>query len=143
MITCKNCGTESPDDSVFCQTCGKKLQEDNNSSGSGTKNPFPAEFSPKDSDISSKSRLIALLLAAFAGLMGIHHFYSGKISIGIALAFMTLLSLLTSWLGIGVLIIFIPVIWTFLDIFVILTGNYKDKEGKKIKNWLPEKVLNK
>ena len=143
MITCKNCGTESPDDSVFCQTCGKKLQEENNSSGSGTKKTFPAEFSPEDSDISSKSRLIALLLAVLAGLMGIHHFYSGKISIGIALAFMTLLSLFTSWLGIGVLIIFIPVIWTFLDIFVILTGNYKDKEGKKIKNWLPEKVLNK
>lgn len=69
--------------------------------------------------MSSKSRLVALLLCLFLGGLGVHRFYTGKIGTGI-------LWLLTGGcFGIGVLV----------DLIVIICGNFKDKEGKKVSNW--------
>ena len=68
---------------------------------------------------SSKSRLIALLLAVFLGGLGIHRFYLGKIGTGI-------LWLLSGGIfGIGWLV----------DIIMIAVGSMKDKEGKPVSDW--------
>lgn len=70
-------------------------------------------------EISSKSRLAALLLDIFLGALGIHRFYTGKIGTGI-------LWLLTCGLcGIGCLV----------DLIMIACGDFKDKEGRVIKKW--------
>lgn len=69
--------------------------------------------------MSSKSRLVAFLLAFLLGPLGIHRFYVGKIGTGI------LWILTLGWFGIG----------AFIDMIVILCGSFKDKEGNKLTNW--------
>jgi len=72
------------------------------------------------SDISPKSRLVALLLCFFLGTLGIHRFYVGKIGTGI-------LMLIT--LGLFG-------IWTFIDLIIIIVGAFKDKEGLRVFRWV-------
>ena len=67
---------------------------------------------------SEKDWLVTLLLCLFLGSLGIHRFYAGKIGTGI-------LQLITLG-GCGV--------WTLIDIIMIVTGNFKDKDGNIIKN---------
>ncbi len=67
---------------------------------------------------SEKDWLVTLLLSIFVGTLGVHRFYVGKIGTGI-------LELLTLG-GCGV--------WTVIDIIMIITGNFKDKEGNEIKS---------
>lgn len=66
---------------------------------------------------SDKEWLVTLLLSLFVGTLGIHRFYVGKIGTGI-------LQLITLG-GCG--------IWTLIDIIMIATGNFKDKDGNEIK----------
>jgi len=67
---------------------------------------------------SEKQWIVTLLLCLFAGGIGVHRFYAGKIGTGI-------LQLLTLG-GCGV--------WTLIDLVMILTGNFKDSNGNAIKN---------
>lgn len=67
---------------------------------------------------SDKEWLITLLLAVFLGSLGAHRFYVGKIGTGI-------LQLITVG-GCGV--------WTLIDIIMIITGNFKDKDGNAIQS---------
>ncbi len=60
--------------------------------------------------------LIVLLLCVFLGPLGIHRFYVGKIGTG-------LLMLLTLG-GFG--------IWVVVDLILIVTGNFRDKDGYRI-----------
>ena len=60
-----------------------------------------------------KSQLVALLLALFVGVLGIHRFYLGYTTIGI-------IQLLTLG-GLG--------IWAFIDLILIITGDLKPKTG--------------
>ena len=69
--------------------------------------------------VSSKSRLVALLLCVFLGYLGIHRFYVGKIGTGI-------LWLLTAGLfGIGALV----------DLILIAVGSFTDKAGLPVSSW--------
>ena len=67
---------------------------------------------------SEKEWLITLLLCLFLGSIGGHRFYAGKIGTGI-------LQLITLG-GCG--------IWTIIDLIMILTGKFKDKDGNEIIN---------
>ena len=71
--------------------------------------------------ISDKSRLAALLFCFFLGGLGVHRFYVGKVGTGIAI-------ILTAFGFCG--------IWPFIDLVLILTGNFKDKEGRPILKWI-------
>lgn len=67
---------------------------------------------------SDKDWLLTLLLSIFLGTLGVHRFYTGKIGTGI-------LQLVTvGCCG----------IWTLIDIIMIATGNFKDKDGNVIQN---------
>ena len=70
--------------------------------------------------ISPKLRLATALFCGFFGYLGIHRFYVGKIGTGI-------LMILTAG-GIG--------IWVVIDFIFIVLGQFKDKEGRVVKNWM-------
>lgn len=67
---------------------------------------------------SDKDWLTALLLSLFLGTLGIHRFYVGKIWTGI-------LQIITLG-GCG--------IWTLVDIIMIVTKKFKDKDGNVLQN---------
>lgn len=67
---------------------------------------------------SEKSWITTLLLCLFLGGLGVHRFYAGKIGTGI-------LQLITVG-GCG--------IWTLIDLIMIITGSFTDKDGNSIKN---------
>lgn len=71
-------------------------------------------------DVSPKSRLVALLLCFFFGILGVHRFYVGKVGTG-------LLQLVTIG-GCG--------IWAMIDLILIAVGSFTDKEGLRLFQWL-------
>jgi len=71
-------------------------------------------------DLSDKKRLLSTLLCFFFGVFGAHRFYAGKIGTGI-------LWLCTiGFLGVG----------AFIDLIIILFGEFKDNNKKKIIIWV-------
>lgn len=69
--------------------------------------------------ISTKSRLVALLLCFFLGCFGVHRFYANKVGTG-------LLQLFTFG-AFG--------IWAFIDLILILVGVFTDGSGRRIFLW--------
>ena len=81
-------------------------------------------------DANKKSTLVAYLLWFFLGWFGAHRFY-----IGTGTAFAILLTFLVgaalSWLGVGLLILLIPLHWLLVDMFLI-PSMVRDKNKKLI-----------
>jgi hypothetical protein len=71
---------------------------------------------------SPKSRTVALLLAVFLGVFGAHRFYVGKTTSAI-------LQIVTLG-GLG--------IWWLADIIMIVTGSFRDDDGRLLSSWEPE-----
>ncbi len=71
------------------------------------------------SDISDRSRAVALLLAAVVGVFGGHRFYVGKVGTG-------LLQLCTFG-GLG--------IWWLYDFILVAAGSFRDADGKRVFRW--------
>ncbi len=67
---------------------------------------------------SDKDFVLTILLCFFIGSLGIHRFYLGKIGTGILM--------LITFGGFG--------LWTLIDLIFIVTGNFKDKQGRKIRH---------
>jgi len=72
---------------------------------------------PTTNESGEKSFVAMLILCFVLGGLGVHRFYAGKTGTGI-LMFLTLG-------GLG--------IWTFIDFIVIVTSNFSDKNGNKIR----------
>ena len=72
-----------------------------------------------EAQVSSKGRLVALLLCFFFGWAGGHRFYTNKVGTGLMMLF--------TMGGFGM--------WYFLDFVMIATGNFKDKDNLSLTNW--------
>ena len=113
---CISCGVDLEDDELFCGECGaKQAVEETNAKKTTSK-------SGDQSDVTSKSKKVAALLAFFLGSLGIHDFYLGFSIRGVIKIVMTFTVLgLVSW------------IWSIVDFIRILTGSLKnDAKGNPI-----------
>lgn len=86
--------------------------------------------------VSPKERLVAILLCAFLVFLGAHRFYAGRIVTAIIMLILVILGWLTSFLGIGLVLIGIVSIWVFIDFIIILIGKFRDSNGCAIANWI-------
>ena len=68
-------------------------------------------------EVSDKGFVPTVLLCFFLGVFGVHRFYVGKIGTGI------LMILTVGGLG----------FWALIDFIIIVTGNFKDAQGRLIK----------
>ena len=76
-------------------------------------------LSPKQIDAINTSPndwIVCFILVIFLGFWGVHRFYVRKIGTGILMIF--------TFGGLG--------IWWFIDLFMIATASFRDKEGRQI-----------
>lgn len=125
---CTNCGAKIEEGQDKCVACGKKLVITQTSSG--TKNNNTNTQKTNNYNPNSKSKVCAGLLALFVGTLGVHNFYLGYTSKGVAQLLLTLVGWVICGLG--------PVIasiWAFVEAIMIFTGSInKDAAGNELVN---------
>lgn len=150
-MLCLNCGAELSNKSVYCQYCGQKnylpkdfknpaeLNDTDALSPMNRHRPyqrtpvqkyrspdhpfvspaFQSSIHTTDFFYSPKRRGIAALLCLFLGIFGFHRFYVGKIGTGL------IWFLKFGLCGVGF----------FLDLFMILCGNFRDRDDRRLSRW--------
>jgi hypothetical protein len=104
MSFCQSCGAEVNANAVVCVKCGAAVNG--------------AVFSQgQNGPVSEREWIVALLLSFFLGFLGVHRFYTGHTGIGV-------IQLLTFG-GCG--------IWALIDFILIVTGSYRDVDGRPLK----------
>ena len=119
-MQCKNCGAQV--DSIYrlCPYCNSEIEYPDSNKQVIIQNiyngpaPQQPQYAPQQNqNVSSKDKLIALILCVMLGILGIHYFYVGRVGKGMLYLFTY------GILGIG---------W-ILDIISLASGNFKDQYG--------------
>lgn len=97
---CSNCGKEIADKAIICVHCGCKTE---------------------NCDKNNKNLAVAILLWFFLGAFGAHRFYLNRIGTGVCM----FICAFFCWLIIPAIIL---VIWWFIDLALMLTGNLMEQE---------------
>jgi len=103
---------------IFCYECGKKYSE--------AAKQCPACGAPNKKtalESTEKKAWVALLLAWFLGVIGAHRFYVGKTGSAVAMLILTM-----TLVG-----IIVSLIWSLVDMIVIVCGSFTDKDGNVLK----------
>lgn len=69
-----------------------------------------------------KSRIAALVLCFFFGMLGVHRFYLGKNGSGAIMLILTLIGVALSGIVIGLPLLAITLIWAVVDFLGLLLG---------------------
>lgn len=70
-------------------------------------------------EANKKSTVVAYLLWFFLGWLGAHRFYLGYVTSGLILLALWLVGTVLSVIYIGLIILAIPAVWWFVDLFLI------------------------
>jgi TM2 domain-containing membrane protein YozV len=70
-------------------------------------------------DANKKSALVAYVLWFVVGTLGGHRFYVGKTGSAIAILALTIIGIISSFIGIGLILLLIMGIWVLVDAFLI------------------------
>jgi len=114
------------------------------------------ETSSTPSEISPASRVVALLLCWFLGIVGVHRFYLGKWLSGLLM-----MALFGSSVGVFIYYVltagpgadgsppeafasmrwlmgcfYLVCAWAFIDLMLIISGNFRDGKGRKVFKWV-------
>ncbi|WP_072806400.1 TM2 domain-containing protein [Rhodococcoides yunnanense] len=101
--------------------------------GAGSDAPFGRDPITGDA-LSDKSKVAAGLLQIFLGGFGAGRFYIGSNGVAVAQLLLLIVGWLTSFVGIGLVVLFGLFIWVVVDGIVMLVGNAKDGNGRKLRN---------
>lgn len=82
---------------------------------------------------SNKSKLIALLLVAFLGGLGLHRIYLGRRQSGLIMLALSLIGSITSAIGIGEAVLFVVSCWCLVDLVALCIGKLTDAQGRPLK----------
>lgn len=116
---CPNCGSETHELAAVCTSCGVALKR-NNSTVSGM--------------TGEKSKLVAGLLAIFLGYLGLHFFYLGENKKAITRIIFTVISVLTSVIGLGFMCFLVVGCFNIFEAVKIFQGKIKDAAGNDLKD---------
>jgi len=86
-------------------------------------------------EISEKSYTIAVCLSGIFGVVGIQHFYLGRLveaTIDLGLLILTIYLFVTGHFGLALLAGAIDAAHTFIVTIMLLTGNFRDGQGKLV-----------
>lgn len=100
---------------MFCKNCGKEIAEK-------AVICVHCGVATNDSLANEKTFTSALLLCLFLGGVGAHRFYTGHIGTAVLQLILTL----------SVVGVIISAPWAFIDLIVILTGNFKTAKGEAL-----------
>lgn len=123
MKNCTTCGAQIDINAGVCPVCGAVQNAQPQTEQQPVYEPVianPNSQPQQDPNVSDKEKTTALILCILPYVVqihGIHRFYTGHIGIGI-------IQLLT-WGGCG--------IWTLIDLIQIISGNFKDSDGRPLK----------
>lgn len=158
---CSQCGASIDAGTRFCGKCGKPAQQEAPPPQHAPTHQYaapapppqyappapqynaPPQSAPLMSNLSSKSKIVAALLAFFLGSLGAHRFYVGRagtavlqllmLIVGYVLIAVASIQSSTGIGAIGGVIIFILGLWILIDFIMILVGKFKDKNGLPLK----------
>ncbi|MDG4576256.1 MAG: TM2 domain-containing protein [Defluviicoccus sp.] len=82
-------------------------------------------------DANKKSSTTAYLLWFFLGWSGAHRFYIGNTGTGAAILILSVVGFALSVVGVGFIILLVPLIWLIVDLFLI-PGMVRDKNNSLI-----------
>ena len=111
---CTNCGSPLDRSSRVCMSCGNVVSGTATASSTVTNNTNTSNTSSSSTTQVGKSRIVAILLAIFAGSLGIHNFYLGYTQKG---TIQLLITILTCGMG-GIFVS----IWALYDLILIASG---------------------
>jgi TM2 domain-containing membrane protein YozV/ribosomal protein L40E len=97
----------------------------------------PREFYPRPAPQPEKASqgawTVALLLAVFLGPFGIHRFYMGYTSQGVAMLFLTIAGLTTLCMGVGAFFLLATGIWALVDMILICCNGIPLADGRRLR----------
>lgn len=87
-------------------------------------------------DAHKKSAVVAYILWLLFGIFGAHRFYLGERGTGAAMLVITVLSFLLMFAVVGIFTIWITVVWSFVDLFLIpgIASKYNSNLAMQLKS---------
>jgi TM2 domain-containing membrane protein YozV len=141
MAQCVNCGANLKPGANRCLKCGSTVEAPPAPGPAPVYAPPPTYAQPVPGAVppqdvpqlvlgAAKSKIAGGILGILLGHLGIHNFYLGYTGKALGQLLLTVVGVLTSCLGVGVLLCIAAWVWGLIEGIMILTGSInKDAKG--------------